>query len=151
MQTIQGDLLKLAADGTFDVIIHGCNCHNKMGAGIAKSIKERFPEAYEADLQSEKGSREKLGTLTAARVDCDDRALTIVNAYTQYNWSGEGPKADYDAIRAAFREVKQTYSGARIGYPMIGAGLAGGDWAVISKIIEEELDGEDHTLVQYQP
>ncbi|MGI9471747.1 MAG: macro domain-containing protein [Rubripirellula sp.] len=151
MPTIQGDLLKLAADGTFDVIVHGCNCHNTMGAGIAKSIKEKFPAAYEVDLLTEKGSREKLGTLTSAVVDCNGHSLTIVNAYTQYNWSGEGRNADYDAIRAAFREVKQQYAGARIGYPMIGAGLAGGDWSVISKVINEELNGEDHTLVEYKP
>jgi hypothetical protein len=34
---------------------------------------------------------------------------------------------------------------------MIGAGLAGGDWEIISAIINEELYGEDHTLVIYQP
>jgi O-acetyl-ADP-ribose deacetylase (regulator of RNase III) len=37
----------------------------------------------------------------------------------------------------------------RIGYPAIGAGLAGGDWEVISSIIEEELKGEDHTFVKF--
>ena len=35
------------------------------------------------------------------------------------------------------------------GYPLIGAGLAGGDWAIISKIIDEELKDENHTLVKY--
>jgi len=29
----------------------------------------------------------------------------------------------------------------------IGAGLAGGDWEIISSIINEELEGEDHTCV----
>jgi len=33
---------------------------------------------------------------------------------------------------------------------MIGAGLAGGDWGVISTIIKEELEGEDHTLVLFE-
>jgi len=41
--------------------------------------------------------------------------------------------------------------GMRIGYPLIGAGLAGGDWTIISAIIDEELKGEDHALVIYQP
>jgi O-acetyl-ADP-ribose deacetylase (regulator of RNase III) len=36
-----------------------------------------------------------------------------------------------------------------IGYPAIGAGLAGGDWQLISSIIEEELAGEDHTFVVF--
>ena len=151
MNTITGDLLKLGAEGRFDVIVHGCNCQNQMGAGIAKSIKEKFPAAYDADSATEKGSREKLGTITSAEVDCDGHELTIVNAYTQFHWRGRGDKADYDAIRSAFRIIKQQYTGKRIGYPKIGAGLAGGDWEAISAIIDEELEGEDHTLVEYQP
>ena len=37
----------------------------------------------------------------------------------------------------------------QIGYPGIGAGLAKGDWSVISNIIDVELAGEEHTLVEY--
>jgi predicted phosphatase len=29
--------------------------------------------------------------------------------------------------------------------------LAGGDWDIIADIINQELDGEDHTLVEYVP
>ncbi len=46
-------------------------------------------------------------------------------------------------------EVKLHFSGRRIGYPLIGAGLAKGNWKLISQIIDEELEGEDHTLVEY--
>lgn len=72
-----------------------------------------------------------------------------MNAYTQFHWRGEGVLADYDAIRAAFRQIKQQFGGRRIGYPKIGAGLAKGDWATIAAIFDEELGGEDHTLVVY--
>lgn len=34
---------------------------------------------------------------------------------------------------------------------MIGAGLAGGDWDRVSKIICEALVGEDHTMVVFKP
>jgi len=37
----------------------------------------------------------------------------------------------------------------RIGYPKIGAGLAGGDWDVISRIIDDELMDWDHTVVVF--
>jgi len=49
-----GDLLDLASNGELDVIIHGCNCFNTMGAGIAKLIKSRWPEAYQADLSTKR-------------------------------------------------------------------------------------------------
>jgi O-acetyl-ADP-ribose deacetylase (regulator of RNase III) len=45
--------------------------------------------------------------------------------------------------------VKQAYAGCRIGYPALGAGLAGGDWTLIAAIIDEELTGEDHVFVQW--
>lgn len=163
---IHGDLLQLAQTGKFDVIVHGCNCFGAMGAGIAKQIKDQFPEAYEVDKQTYKGDRTKLGTYSSATVDVvlprsdddddDDKqtkphSVTIVNAYTQHHWSGSGVLADYDAIHNVFVQIKADFSGKRIGYPKIGAGLAGGDWDRISSIINAELEGENHTLVIYQP
>jgi len=150
MKIVSGDLVKLALEGRFQVVIHGCNCFCTMGAGIAKTISNVFPEAHAADLATEKGSRAKLGSYSLATVERGGRALTIVNGYTQYQW--RGPRnADYDAVRAVMRRVKQEFSGCSIGYPRIGAGLAGGDWSIIALIIDEELAGEDHTLVEYAP
>ncbi|KAG7346692.1 Zn peptidase [Nitzschia inconspicua] len=180
MKIVHGDLLSMAQRGDFDVIIHGCNCFNTMGAGIAKSIKQNFPSAYKADCQTREGNPDKLGTYSSAEVFCHPRLpgqrgqsmhdeseiqyhkLTVVNAYTQYGWkptirtNRRGQRVhvmpvNYDAIRLAFRNIKQEFSGRRLGYPKIGAGLAGGNWDIIAMIIDEELRGEDHTLVVYQP
>ena len=151
MRTIGGDLLQLALDGKFDAIVQGCNCQCVMGKGIALSIKQRFPEAYAADLATVKGDRSKLGTISGAEVQRGQRTFHVVNGYTQFHWQGSGVKADYQAIRKVMKAVKAGFAGQRIGYPKIGAGLAGGDWAIIAAILEEELDGEDHTLVEYTP
>ncbi|MAS94073.1 MAG: phosphatase [Verrucomicrobiales bacterium] len=149
MKIVKGDLIQLALDGEFDVIVHGCNCQCTMGAGIAKAIKSIFPEAYKADCATEKGSREKLGQISFATAERGMHEITVVNGYTQFHWRGKGVLANYEAIRGVMGEVKRRWKGKRIGYPLIGAGLAGGDWKVISEIIEEELDGEDHTLVKF--
>lgn len=151
MRTITGDLLRLALNGEFDVIIHGCNCQCVMGKGIALSIREQFPEAYDADRATVKGDRAKLGTISTAWVERDGQRFVIVNAYTQFHWRGPEGRADYDAIRGSMRAVKAAFSGMRIGYPKIGAGLAGGDWRRISVIIDKELEGEDHCYVEYAP
>jgi len=149
MNTVSGDLLQLAVDGHFDVIIHGCNCQCQMGKGIALAIKRRFPEAYAADCRTAKGDVAKLGTISVAEVDRGGDVLYVVNGYTQFHWRGNGVKADYAAIRSVMKTVRATFAGKRIGYPGIGAGLAGGDWDVIRTIIEEELAGEDHAYVEY--
>ena len=99
MKVIKGDLIQLALEGKFDVIVHGANCQNTMGKGIAKSIKETFPEAYQSDLETKKGDINKLGGFTVAKIN----NLHIVNAYTQYDYratyTSEKNKifADYNA------------------------------------------------------
>ena len=149
--TLPDDLLHLALTNHFDVIIHGCNCQCIMGKGIALSIKNQFAEAYAADCATPKADPAKLGTISTAEIHRPPARFTVVNAYTQFHYRGDGPLADYDAIRRAFRQIRHQFPGRRIGYPKIGAGMAKGDWPTIAKIIEEELAGENHALVEYEP
>ncbi len=151
MHTIEGDLITLALEGQFDVIVHGCNCFCTMGAGIARAIQEEFPEAYAADLVTIKGDRNKLGDYSSATVTRNEHIITIINGYTQFHFHGDSVLVDYDAVGRLFKKIKQDYAGKRIGYPRIGAGLAGGDWEEISRIIDRELAGENHSLVVFRP
>jgi O-acetyl-ADP-ribose deacetylase (regulator of RNase III) len=120
-----------------------------MGKGIALSIKKEFPVAYHADLETIKGDSTKLGSYSQAQIQFVSHDFTVINAYTQFNYRGKSVKANYEAIRSVMRNIKREFSGKRIAYPLIGAGLAGGDWNVIKLIIQEELSGEDHTLIQF--
>jgi len=151
MQIIKGDLIKLALEGHFDVICHGCNCFCTMGKGIASTIKQVFPQAYSADRETKTGDASKLGSFTYAIVRKPRGEIAVINAYTQYNYNPkygmDKQQVDYEAVRECFKKIKENFHGYRIGYPKIGAGLAGGDWNVIAEIIDEELEGEDHTLV----
>lgn len=151
MKVVQGDLLALALEGQFDVIVHGCNCFCTMGAGIALSIATQFPEARAADRATRSGDCAKLGTLSSAVIHRESVSFAVVNAYTQYDWQGQGVLVDYGALEKAMRQVGQIYSGARIAYPRIGAGLAGGDWSQIAERIDRALEGQDHTYVERGP
>ena len=155
MNIIQGDLIQLAKEGHFDVIAHGCNCFLTMGKGIALQIKMEFPEAFQEDQKTSRGDLWKLGTYSFAHILRYN--LTVINAYTQFDYrptyNDDGiVRCDYDAIRRVFKAIARDFGNdARIGYPKIGAGLAGGDWEIISKIIDEELIDHNHTLVEFQP
>jgi|SRR6056297_274630 len=149
MNVVHGDIIDLAENGELDVIIHGCNCFCRMGAGLARAIRHAFPEAAEADRRTAKGDRRKLGTISVAEVQRAGRVVTVVNGYTQFHWAGSGRLVEYEAVRSVMREVKARFPGKRIGYPRIGAGLARGNWEVIARVIAAELAGEDHTLVEY--
>ena len=109
MKTIFGDLTKLALNGTFDVIVHGCNCFNTMGAGVAKAIRTKFPQAYAADIATTRGDRFKLGNYSQSEACVNGRKLTIVNAYTQFDYGGSKRNVDYDALRSVFRQIKADF------------------------------------------
>lgn len=167
MKIVKGNLITMAKAGEFDVIVHGCNCFCAMGAGIAPQIAEAFINVdgigpREVDNETTPGDRNKLGSYSLHRWTNPNPdlqhglndILVVINAYTQYEtafWPGQCV-VDYDAVRSVFRQLGELFSNhptTRIGYPQIGAGLAGGDWGVISKIINEELEGLDHTCVVY--
>lgn len=150
MRTLSGDLIALAKQGHFDVIAHGCNCFHTMSAGLAAQIKRHFPEAYAADLATANGDRAKLGTCSTAEIVTGGIRLTVVNAYTQFDFSTDRIQVDYDAVEKCMRWIASTYKGRRIGLPQIGAGLAGGDWPTIERIIAKALAGEDVTIVEYK-
>ncbi len=152
MRTIEGDLIRLAKAGQFDVIVHGCNCMHVMAAGLAAHIRRHFPEAYAADLATPYDDRSKLGTCSFAAVDTGKAKFVVVNAYTQHRPSTGTPgtiDVDYDAVRGCMAWLKSSYGGRRIGLPRIGAGLAGGNWEHICGIIAEVLAGENVTIVEF--
>lgn len=148
IKEITGDLIDLAKKGEFDVILHGSNCHHTMGSGIAKQIKFEVPEAFAVDLETPYGDINKLGTISYTK----KHSFTVVNCYSQFRYGRNiQVYADYDAIERALTEVKKIFPSKRIGMPLIGAGLAGGDWNVIKVIIEKVFcdPDDDVTIVKW--
>lgn len=148
MKKVTGDLLALAKEGNFEVIVHGCNCYCTMGAGIAAQIAKQYPQALVADKQTEPGDPKKLGSYTQA--DSGD-GFVIVNAYTQFGFANDkNPLAlDYQALVKAFQGINQEFAGKHIGIPLIGAGLAGGHWQAIELLIDSVMDRAEVTLVRF--
>lgn len=153
---IEGNLIDMALNGDFNLIAHGANCFCKMGSGIAKEIAARIPDAVRADNETKKGDIRKLGNFTYGGIwNFEEEKLTgeeklkgyILNLYTQYNYGTDSIKADYEAITLCMRKVNKLYKGYTIGLNKIGAGLAGGNWDKIKKIIQTELVDMDVTIV----
>lgn len=167
---IKGDLISLALQGKFDVITHGCNCQNNMGAGIAPQMVKAFGcDKFPYEHQNFKGDVSKLGNIdwcgyllkngiaSQKRYPTMDNQidLFVVNSYTQFNYGrnhadGDKKPLDYEALTLCMRKINRTFAGKHIGLPKIGAGLAGGDWNVIKKIIQKELKDCKVTVVIYE-
>lgn len=131
---VKGDLLK--AD--VDIIAHGCNCMQAMGAGIAVAISREFPQAERADKAFEpQRPRERLGLVDLVKVN-GNRIRFVANCYTQLK-VGNGLQVNYAAIRKCMEQLHDfaQKNGLSVGIPKIGAGLGGGDWNRIEKDIED--------------
>lgn len=145
MKYVEGNLVTMALEGQFDVIVHGCNIFHTFGSGIAAEIRDRIPEAYAADLQSKLGDKSKLGTYTMVGKDIETNRSMVINLYTQGSFGKKGVHVVYDAVERGFTMIaaaamiqeRITGQPVKVGIPMIGAGLGGGDWNKIVKIIDD--------------
>lgn len=147
----KGNLIDLAEQGQFDVIVQGCNCFCTMGAGLAREIRKRYPEAYQADLDTEPGDMFKLGRWTSVHTG----QFIIVNAYTQYGMANSGEDVfEYEAFAVILKLLAYAYPSRNFGLPYIGMGLAGGDKDKIIGMIETFANkitttGGSVTLVEF--
>jgi hypothetical protein len=151
----QGNLLDLAENGEFDVILHGANCFNTMGAGIAREISARYPMAAAVDMETTRGDYTKLGNWTECAVDAG-KGFTILNCYTQHSVSRDTDVFEYIAFALILQKLLHIYGTERLGFPYIGMGLAGGNKETIMSLIEEfaqgvTTKGGSVTLVSYDP
>ena len=146
LNIIQKDLIKAFKENEINVLIQQCNCFHTQNAGLAKSIKQEYPEVLNVDLATPYGGKSKLGTFSYAMPERKNINQTgyIINLYGQYRY-GKGLQTDYDAQRTGFKSIVEFLNNhgsvdtIKIGLPLIGCGLAGGDWSTVQQIIQEEL------------
>ena len=126
-----GDLL---ADEELEAVAHGCNCVGLMGAGIAKSIAERYPKMYEEYRDLCKQKKFNLGDIFVWR---SDNGKYVFNLATQ---SHTGPNAKYTAIQKSIRKMldyASQHNIINIGVPRIGCGIGGLNWNMVSTILKD--------------
>lgn len=120
----------------YKFILHGCNAQGVMGAGFAKRLREEHPFAYGQYREAYEKRGLNMGELIIVRAG----KRVIIHAITQKYYGREKRRyVSYDAVANAMAALEEALYGETIAMPMIGAGLAGGDWNVISAIIESEL------------
>ena len=145
---VEGDLL----DAAEDIIVHQVNCYGIMGGGVAKQIREKWPEVYDGYSKMCKACRKQrkdlLGTVFFKRVGVNK---FIANAFGQYGIDSSGGRStNYGALREALLKVRDFSEGGRwsIAIPYgIGCGLGGGDWEnEVLPMIKDVFYGFDVTL-----
>ena len=145
MTTVKnGDLLKTACEL---VLGHQTNCKGVMSGGIAKQFKKAYPQMFKA-YKSYCKNNYPLGRTMLFPIG-ENRY--IANIFGQYG-TGKGRQTDYKELESALEDLKfqMEESGLKsLALPYkISCGLAGGDWEIVSEILENcfENSGIDVTL-----
>jgi O-acetyl-ADP-ribose deacetylase (regulator of RNase III) len=119
-------------------IAHGCNAKGVYNAGVAKAIRNKYPLAYEDYISK---TEYNLGDINP--VICGDKL--IFNCITQASYGNNSSLryVNYGAIEdciikiGAYLLPRCKEEHRIVALPKIGCGLGGGDWYIVSKIIEE--------------
>lgn len=125
-----------------DIICHQVNCQGIMGSGVAKQVREKYPEVfqkYKASCQLAKDNPSGLLGGTQWIVTSDG---IIVNLFAQENFGYDGKcYTDYKALKRCLKTVHLLMEEEKqktIAFPyLMGCHRGGGSWDVVYKIIEE--------------
>ena len=148
---IKGDIIKLAKQGKFDAIAHGCNCKRNFGAGVAKQIAIAFPEMSELDRSTDFNI---MGMIDYTNVS--KYGFTGINCYTQFGYGkpftnpNDTHEDRYLAIERCFKSINSEFRKMKIGIPLIGCGLAGLRWDKVKEILQRVCADVDLIVVRYE-
>jgi O-acetyl-ADP-ribose deacetylase (regulator of RNase III) len=124
------------------IIIHQVNCQNAMGSGVAKAlftkwykVKSEYYAYNEMMFKLGYTNEDLLGHILPIEVE---ENKIVINCYSQLTFGSDGRQhTDYEAIKECFNKINVVYDEPTVALPyMYGCGLGGGDWNVVSKIIE---------------
>jgi O-acetyl-ADP-ribose deacetylase (regulator of RNase III) len=145
---IKYKIADLLEDKEINVIAHVCNPVKIFGAGVALAIKNKYPEAYQADLDSPELFKDKVGKFSFAATE---DGKIIYNLYAMKGLGTQERQLDYEALYSCLESLKQeceSYPGTTIGFPYkMGAALAGGNWILIERMIEVIFGDSDLNII----
>ncbi|WP_339304381.1 macro domain-containing protein [Paenibacillus sp. FSL L8-0435] len=150
IRIIIGDLL----NATESIIGHQTNTKGVWGSGIAKAIKQKYPDAYPFyQLACHEYGDRLLGLCWTTKVN-EKRVVANLFGQTTYGRNKSVVYTDYAALKAALESLKIRAKkfGHSVALPYnIGCGLANGDWKVVYGIIEEVFSDYEVTLYRWEP
>lgn len=134
MEIVKMDLL----DVSEGIIAHQVNVRGVMGAGVALSIRKKYPKVFEqySHLCRLSAGVSLLGFVQPVRVS---DSLVVLNVFGQEGHRRGRRETSYDATATAWEKISERYGDGRnlfIPY-LMGCGLAGGDWSIYEAIVSQ--------------
>ena len=144
MNNIQKDILTVKTG----IICHQVNCQGVMGAGLALKIAKKWPVVKADYIRHASGWKQEngddstvhlLGNTLHSWVAPD---LCVCSIFGQDEYGRDKTHTRYLALAFGLSRVRTFSVGKNLAVYIphgIGCGLAGGDWSVVSALIEQEL------------
>jgi O-acetyl-ADP-ribose deacetylase (regulator of RNase III) len=133
-------------------ICHIVNNCGAWGAGFVLAVSKRWAAPEKKYLGWHASDKDfGLGLIQPVLVE-PSGPLWVINMIAQHGVGrGDGPPIRYKALRQCLNQVADfaERNGTTIHAPRIGCGLAGGDWAMVSKLIQETLTDKDYDVTIY--
>lgn len=157
MQVKTGDIVREVQRG---IIVQQVNAQGVMNSGVAKTIRGVYPNVWMKYSKITQPyvyagrSTELLGRNIMVNVKEDLWVSNIVGQlfYGREPENQPGKRyTSYDALALGLsnlREFAVSQGITDVNFPLIGCGLGGAKWDIVSAILEEELKGLELTLWQ---
>lgn len=150
-------MIKIVQKDLFDtdapIIAHQTNIEGVMGAGVAKTIKHKYPtvfEKYHSACVTTTNRKSLLGKVQMIK----DGNKIIANLFAEslyVNIEGNR-KTDYDALKECLIKLNQKCKGYKVAMPYkIGCGLGGGNWNIVQQLIVECCKDLEVELCSIEP
>ena len=124
------------------------NTSGVMGAGLAKSFKDKYPDLFKA---YQRACRENVFSRQGIFVYTHSDKRKILCLPTKRHWKF---KSQLEWVINALEIIKneyQSYDITSLAMPAIGCGLGGLDWDVVYPLIKKYLDPIDLPTTIYLP
>lgn len=160
IKEVRGDITDCPAG--INVIVHQANINRRMGSGVALALCNKWPSVRKTDLEYKSEKKfNSLGEISICQVE-QTPPIFVINLYGQslYEDSLAGCRTDYNAVISGFKLIKHNLELWRMGLvidrklsPIIGipkfmgCDLAGGNWEIYYKIIEQTFIDTDFEIV----
>ena len=135
-----------------DVICHQVNCQGVMGSGVAKAIREKWPEVYESYRACvDINDHELLGNVLIVPINCGFQSVANMFAQNLYGYDGNR-YTSYDAFYKCLEEIRDGVTRhCSIAFPYnIGSDRGGASWKVIYAMICDVLGDRDVTIYKLE-
>ena len=149
VKIVNGNLL----DATEDVICHQVNCQGVMGSGVARAIRDKWPNVYQLykEYCYDHGTMYLLGT--GLLVPVNDGRQAVMNMFAQNSYGYDGGRyTSYDSFYKCLEFIKETVSRhCSIAFPYkIGSDRGGASWNVIYAMICDVLGDWNVTIYKLE-